>query len=337
MPDLSVVVPCYNEQESLPLFLSEIVPVLDDLTANNWELIFVDDGSLDDTWDIIQAASRRDGRVRGVSLSRNFGQQPAIDVGLAFSGGNVVAICDCDLQDPPAVLADLVRRVRDGTCDVCYAVRRTRDAPLPLRIMYRLFYRVMRISAENLWPLDAGDFSAFNRRAFTAILSMPESIRMLRGLRSWVGLKQDYLSYDRPARASGRSKYNLFRLTTLAVRAFVGFSQAPLRLASFIGFGMALASLLLGALVVANRLLPRITPFGYYVGANPGTATIVVLILLVSGALFLCVGIIGEYLAVILREIKRRPAAVVSALSGNPRLQQHGFPLILLPQPEEQE
>ncbi len=331
MPDLSVVVPCFNEEDALPVFFQEIIPHLDSVVKGNWEIIAVDDGSNDSTWSIISDYSAKDKRVHGVALSRNFGHQPAVDAGLIFASGKYVAILDCDLQDPPAVLVELIKKIRAEHYDVCYAVRQSRDANLLLRFLYKLFYRFMMMLAERAWPLDAGDFCVFNRSALNSILAMPESIRMLRGLRSWIGLRQGYVSYDRPARVHGRSKYNLLTLSSLAIRAFVGFSQVPLRLASWIGFCMTLASIVIGVFFVLNRLIPGITPFGYYVGQNPGITTLVVLMLFVNSMLFLCIGIIGEYLEVIVKETKGRPTAIVKETAGNPCMQPHKVPIICLP------
>jgi glycosyltransferase involved in cell wall biosynthesis len=331
MPDLSVVVPCFNEEDALPVFFKEIIPHLNSLVNGSWEIIVVDDGSSDSTWSIISAYSEKDKRIHGVALSRNFGHQPAVDTGLVFASGKYVAVLDCDLQDPPEVLVELMKKAQAEHYDVCYAVRKARDAPLPLRFLYKLFYRLMMAFAERPWPLDAGDFCVVNRSALNSILAMPESIRMLRGLRSWIGLKQGYISYDRPARVRGRSKYNLFTLSSLATRAFVGYSQAPLRLASWIGLCMALLSGAAGSFFVLNRLVPGITPFGYYIGQNPGITTLAVLILFISSMLFVCIGIMGEYLAVIIKEIKGRPTAIVRETAGNPRMQSHNIPIIVLP------
>ena len=331
IPELSVVVPCLNEEEVLPVFFKELIPHLDTLVHGRWEIIVVDDGSTDATWSIIHSYSSKDKRIHGLSLSRNFGHQPALDAGLVFASGKYVAVLDCDLQDPPEVLVELVKKAQAEQYDVCYAVRKNRDAPLVLRLLYKLFYRLMVGCSERPWPLDAGDFCVLKQSALKSLLAMPESIRMLRGLRSWIGLRQGYVSYDRPPRAYGQSKYNLRSLSGLAIRAFVGFSQVPLRLASWIGFGMTLLSIAVGIFFVLNRLIPGITPLGYYVGQNPGITTLVLLMLFISSMLFLCMGIIGEYLVVILREIKGRPTAIVRETSGSPRMQTHNVPIVVLP------
>jgi polyisoprenyl-phosphate glycosyltransferase len=331
MAQLSIVVPCFNEQDALPTFFKEVLPSIDAETNGDWEIIVVDDGGHDDTWQIIKNHSDQDKRIHGISLSRNFGHQPALDTGLTFASGKYIAVLDCDLQDPLEVLIQLIRKVRDEGYDVCYGVRQKRDAPLALRFLYKLFYRVMGLFAENTWPLDAGDFSVFNRRVLHALLAMPESIRMLRGLRSWVGLKQAYVTYDRPARTEGTSKYNFFGLSSLAIRALVGFSQVPLRIASLIGFSMVLLSIALGMFFVVNRIIPELSPFGFYIGQNPGITTVVVLMLFVSSMLFLCLGIMGEYMSVIIKEIKRRPTAIVKMTAGNPIMQVHEVPIMFLP------
>jgi dolichol-phosphate mannosyltransferase len=307
------------------------VPLLESSIADDWEIILIDDGSHDASWDTICSYCRRDVRIRGIALSRNFGHQAALDAGLAFAGGDYVGVMDCDLQDPPDVLVELLKKAHAEDLDVCYAVRGTRDAPLMMRFLYAMFYRMMRAVAESEWVLDAGDFSVVNRRTLQAILSMPENIRVLRGLRAWVGLKQGYVRYARPPRRHGQSKYSVHQLFALAIRSCVGFSGAPLRLASYIGFAMAGMAILLAVFFLTNRFIPDVAPFGYYIGENPGTTTIVLIMLLISSALFACIGVIGEYLAVILHEIKGRPAAIVKNVAGTPRLQAHRFPLIVLP------
>lgn len=329
--ELSMVVPCFNEEDALPTFFKEVIPRMDAEMNGDWEVVAVDDGSFDGTWEVIRAQSDQDKRIHGISLSRNFGHQPAVDAGLVFASGKYIAVLDCDLQDPPDILIELTKKVKNEGYDVCYGRRGKRDAPFGLRLLYKLFYRLMALSAENTWPLDAGDFCVFNRRMLHALLAMPESIRMLRGLRAWVGLKQGYVTYDRPGRANGTSKYTLLKLASLASRAFVGFSQIPLRLAPFIGFCMALLSVLLGIFFLANRLIPELTPFDYYIGKNPGVTTVVILMLFISSFLFLCLGIIGEYLGVVLREVKRRPTAIVQATAGNPKPQVREAPIVVLP------
>jgi glycosyltransferase involved in cell wall biosynthesis len=310
-PVLSVVIPCYNEEESLPGLVQTLVPHLERAVAGAWEIILVDDGSADRTGALIQQEHQRDGRIKGVLLSRNFGHQPAIFAGLSYASGRYIGIMDADLQDPPEVLLECLDKARQEGFDLVYAVRHKREAGWLLKSCYWVFYRLMRMLAEYSWPLDAGDFSVFNRKVLHLIMQLPEHVRVLRGLRSWVGLRQGLVRYDRPERSKGVSKYNYFKLAGLALNSLISFSSLPLRFASIIGVGMSGLSILAGVLLLANRLFPKFTLFGYYIGANPGVTTIVLLGLFIASLLFLCLGILGEYLGVLIKEIKRRPVAIV--------------------------
>jgi dolichol-phosphate mannosyltransferase len=224
---------------------------------------------------------------------------------------------DADLQDPPEVLIECLTKARNEGFDLVYAVRQKREAGLVLKFSYWMFYRLMRLLAEYSWRLDAGDFSVFNRKVLLLIMQLPEHVRVLRGLRSWVGLKQGLVRYERPERSKGVSKYNYFKLAGLAMNSLISFSSLPLRFASIIGLGMSALSIVTGLLLLANRLFPKFTLFGYYIGANPGVTTIVLLGLLIASLLFLCLGILGEYLGVLIKEMKRRPVAIVSKPVGS--------------------
>ena len=239
LPQLCVVVPCYNEQESLPALVDNLTPALEQATGGSWRVLFVDDGSTDDTPQFIWELNAREPRFGGVRLSRNFGHQPAVATALRFASGQSVGIIDCDLQDPPEVLIELFTKVRDGQCDVCSGQRVERDeVPGWLHFCYKGFYRLMAAMAEHPFMLDAGDFCVFNRRVHLALLSLPEIMQVQRGLRSWVGFRQASLSYRRPPRHGGSSKYNFSRLVRLALDNVVNFTTLPLRLASWLGFFM---------------------------------------------------------------------------------------------------
>ena len=318
-PRLCVVVPCYNEEEMLGEFFATVTPVLEDATDGEWAILCVDDGSRDRTSAVIEQWHRRDGRISGVRLSRNFGHQAALSTGLAYARGEYVGIMDCDLQDPAEVLADLYRACLRDELDVCYGVRGRRDAPWFLRAGYSAFYRIIQRAADHEWPRDAGDFCVMSARCQQALLALPEQSRMLRGLRSWVGFRQAGIVYDRPARLRGSTNYNLRKLTALALEGLISFSSIPLRLASLMGIAMGLFSVVFGVLVLVNRLFPRFTVLGYWVGANPGTATLLVFLAFTLSVLFVCLGIIGEYLVLLMHEIKRRPAAIVQSVIGDAR------------------
>ncbi len=269
---LCLVVPCYNEEDALPVFFRTVIPALQTATDGAWQIICVDDGSSDGTFEIVTAQHRLDTRVTGLRLSRNFGHQAAVSVGLAFARGDYIGVIDCDLQDPVTVLIQLYETAVAEQLDVCYGIRARREAPLPLRAAYSLFYRVAGCLADHDWPKDAGDFCVISTRCHAVLLSLPEHSRMMRGLRSWTGLKQAGIPYERPARQHGRSKYSLGRLWLLATQGLIAFSSVPLRLATIFGLGMAAFSVLFGILILANRLVPRFSILGYWVGANAGVA-----------------------------------------------------------------
>ena len=324
---LCVIVPCYNEEEMLPVFFDAVIPALELATYGQWSILCVDDGSQDATFATIANWNQRDHRISGVRLSRNFGHQAALSVGMAYACGEYVAIMDCDLQDPPAILAELYRTCLRDELDVCYGIRERREAPLHLRAAYWLFYLIVNRAADHAWPRNVGDFCVMSARCQRAILSLPEKSRMLRGLRSWVGFRQSGVRYDRPARSRGVSKYNVARLMGLALQGLISFSHIPLRFASLMGLAMGTFSILFGALIAANRLWPQFTLFGFWIGANAGAATILVFIAFTLSVLFVCLGIVGEYLIVLLQEIKGRPAAIVASGVGNLRPHEAAYPL----------
>ena len=301
----------------LPAFLRTVIPELDRATGGSWRIVCVDDGSRDSTFAIITREHLADARITGISLSRNFGHQAAVSVGLAYASGEFIAVIDCDLQDPIEVLIQLYGKALEEELDVCYGVRGRRDAPIFLRLAYSAYYRVAQWLAEHHWPKDAGDFCVMSARCHQVLVSLPEHSRMMRGLRSWVGFKQAGLCYDRPARLHGTTKYNLRKLCALALQGLVAFSNVPLRLASITGLIMGVFSMLFGLVVVLNRLWPNFTVLGYWVGANPGTTTLLCFLAFVFSILFLCIGIIGEYLIVLLQEAKGRPTAVVASVLGS--------------------
>jgi dolichol-phosphate mannosyltransferase len=289
---------------------------IDAATGGAWQILCVDDGSIDGTSGVISREHLSDPRVVGIRLSRNFGHQAAVATGLAFAKGEYIGVIDCDLQDPIEVLMRLYETARQEQLDVCYGVRGRRDAPFFLRFAYSAFYWLIKRFASYHWPEDAGDFCVMSARCHAVLISLPEHSRMIRGLRAWVGFKQAGIRYDRPARLHGESKYSLGRLCALAMQGLVASSSIPLRLATMMGLGMAAFSALFGLIVVINRLVPRFTVLGYWVGANPGVTTLLVFLSFVVGILFLCLGIIGEYLIVMFQELKARPTAVVEAIIG---------------------
>src|SRR5688572_20219310 len=258
---LSIVLPAFNEQEVLPLAyerFTSIAPTLRDLGLD-YELIFINDGSADRTPDLLDDLARRDPHVRAVHLTRNFGHQAAITAGIELARGDVVAIMDCDLQDPPEVLPRFLQKWREGY-QVIYAVRRNRKEWFGKRVAYWAFYRLMALTAEMDIPLDSGDFCVMDRRAVDLLNSLPERQRFVRGLRTWVGLKQTGLEYDRDVRAAGVPQYTFSKLVKLAADGLVSFSSALLRMVTRMGMICALVSLLFLAWVIIDGIF-RFTEF----------------------------------------------------------------------------
>lgn len=298
---VSVVVPAYNEEENLEALWERLRSVLDELGPG--ELVLVDDGSRDRTWELIQRLAASDPRVRGVRLSRNFGHQAALSAGMAEARGEAVCFMDADLQDPPELLHELVRQWREGN-QVVYAIRATRKEALPKRAAYRAFYRLYKRLANIDVPLDSGDFALLDRQVVDEILALPEHNRFLRGLRSWVGFRQVGVAYDRDARHAGRPKYTLRSLFRLALDGLVSFSAAPLRLASLLGVLVALAGAAYVGFAVAHRLLAGDVPQGW--------TSIIAVVLLVGGMQLIVIGVLGEYLARVYDETKGRPNYLVA-------------------------
>ena len=250
--ELSILIPCCNEAEVLPALQARLLKSLTELGVA-WEVILIDDGSADNTYELLAAMHHADPRFKVVGLSRNFGHQSAIGAGLAFASGDAVGIMDADLQDPPEVLVRAFHKLREGY-DVVYAVRRKRKENFVKRAAYALFYRVLTFVAEVSIPLDSGDFCLMTRRVATVLRQMPERNVFLRGLRAWAGFRQIGLEYERPARAAGETKYQFRKLLRLAADGVFAFSLLPLRLATYLGLCALGFSMSAGVFVLIWRL-----------------------------------------------------------------------------------
>jgi dolichol-phosphate mannosyltransferase len=298
--DLSIVIPLYNEEAVFVDLWLRLAKVMDAMPLSA-EVVLVDDGSSDGTRELAAMACREDPRFRLVALSRNFGHQLAVSAGLQHAGGRAVAILDGDLQDPPEMLPEFHRKLSEGY-DVVYAVRRRRKEWWPKRLAYWLFYRLLRSLASIDIPLDSGDFCILSRRVVQQMNQLPERHRFVRGLRSWLGFRQIGLEYDRAARGAGESKYTLRKLLRLACDGFFTFSDAPLRLATWLGLIVTFAALVVGvcAMLWNGSLAPALAAGMFFLG----------------GVQLICLGILGEYIGRIHNEVKGRPAFVVEELVG---------------------
>ena len=319
LPDLSIVVPAFNEEENLPVLHRELAQALE-ARGVSFQLMVVDDGSRDQTPEVLRQLAQKDSRVVALRLSRNFGHQDAISIGLQHARGRAVAIMDADLQDRPSDLLQLYDRWRSGA-DVAYAVRRTRREWLGRRLTYLAFYRVLARLADVQIPLDSGDFCVMDAGFVERLNAMPERLRFVRGLRAWLGGRQEAVAVDRDARRHGEPQYTFSKLLRLALDGLFSFSDAPLRLASLVGASVSVIAFA-GAVVVLVWKIMGELPRG------AGVATIALGVFLLGGLQLLTIGILGEYISRIFREVKGRPVAVVAEIiSAAPSREQARPPL----------
>ena len=307
---LSVVVPCFDEEAVIRETHRRLTTVLDEVPDLDFELVYVDDGSRDATLDVLRALQSSDSRVRVIALSRNFGHEVATTAGLAEVNGDAVAIIDADLQDPPEVLLRMLERWRDGV-DVAYGMRSAREGETHFkRWTARAFYRLLDRLSDVGIPLDTGDFRLMDRKVVDAFLSMPERDRFVRGMVAWTGFRQESVRYRRVARVAGETKYSPSNLLRLGMDAIFSFSLAPLRLATWLGLFAATLALL----GVVYGFVVRLVTNTWV----PGWAALFVVILFLGGVQLVLIGVLGEYIGRIYREVKHRPLYFVKERFGFP-------------------
>ena len=300
-PELTVVVPAFNEQESILPMYERLVAALEPHLAG-LEVLFVDDGSRDDTWQRISELAARDPRVRGIRFARNFGHQAALTAGVDAASGRAVVIIDADLQDPPEVIPEMIAAWREGY-EVVYGQREQREGETAFKkATAAAFYRLLRRITNVEIPVDTGDFRLMGPRAVAAFRSLPERNRFIRGLVSWIGFPQIAVRYRRHARQAGETKYPLRRMVRFALDGITSFSFLPLRLATWLGFAVSLLSFLYIMVVIVLKVL----------GINwPGSTSMMASILFLGGVQLVMIGVLGEYVARIFDEVKRRPLYLV--------------------------
>lgn len=307
-----MVLPAFNEQEVLPQTYARFTaecPKFAELGLD-YEIIFVNDGSRDRTAEILDELAASDPHIRAVHLTRNFGHQAAISAGLTVAKGDAIAIMDCDLQDPPEVLPLFIKKWREGN-QVVYAIRKKRKEWFGKRFAYWAFYRLLAAISDLKIPLDSGDFCLMDRSALDLLNALPERQRFVRGLRTWVGLKQVGVEYERDARQAGVPQYTFRSLVKLAMDGLVSFSSTPLRWVTRLGVVSALAAVVLGFWVVAVTVYE----WNQHSHKTPrGWASLCCVMLLMSAAQLLSLGIIGEYLARIFQEVKGRPTFLIARI-----------------------
>jgi len=300
-PELSVVVPAFNEQDNVEPMYERLVEALDGV-VDGLEILFVDDGSADGTWERVAGLAARDGRVRGVRFARNFGHQAAVTAGVDAARGTAVVIIDADLQDPPEVIPELVARWREGW-EVVYAQREHREGETAFKkATAAAFYRLLRGITSVDIPVDTGDFRLMGPGALAAFRALPERNRFIRGLVSWVGFPQAAVRYQRHARHAGETKYPLKKMVRFAIDGITSFSFLPLRLATWTGFFVSGMAFLYILVVIVLKFL----------GINwPGYTSLMAAILFLGGVQLIMIGILGEYLGRVFDEVKRRPLYLV--------------------------
>jgi glycosyltransferase involved in cell wall biosynthesis len=312
-PVLTLIAPVKDEEEAIGPFIARVTPILDGLFADAgeeaaWEILFVDDGSEDNTLAAILKAHRADGRIHGLSLSRNFGKEAALTAGLDHAAGQAVIPIDVDLQDPPEVIGAMLAKWRDGY-EVVYGVRTNRESDsLPKRLTADLYYRAHNYLSSDKIPEHAGDFRLLDRSVVEIIKAMPERNRFMKGLFAWSGFRQAAVEYERVPREVGTTKFRYWKLWTLALDGLTSASTMPLRIWSYIGLVIAFLTLLYAVYVVAKTIF-----FGSDVAGYP---SLMVAILFFGALQLISLGVLGEYVGRILIETKRRPLYVVRKRIG---------------------
>jgi polyisoprenyl-phosphate glycosyltransferase len=301
-PHISIVCPVYNEKEMIPLFLRALVPVLDQLPYSH-EIVFIDDGSTDDTVPELLAARYTYDHIRIISLSRNFGKESALTAGLDHAKGEVIVPMDVDLQDPPELIPELIHQWEKGH-DVVLAKRVDRSSDQYFkRVTAGWFYRIHNAISQTTLPENTGDFRLITRKVVMAIQQLPENQRFMKGVFAWVGFTPAVVHYHRQARKAGRSRFNGWRLWNFALDGITSFSTAPLRIWLYIGVIVALLSFFYGSFIIVLTL--------FWGVKTPGFASLFTAVLFIGGIQLIGIGVLGEYIGRIYMEAKHRPPYIV--------------------------
>ncbi len=310
MKKISVLIPCYNEEKTLPLLYPELVKLMEGLPDYEWEIMFVNDGSADNTLHILQQLRQQDKRVNYVDLSRNFGKEVAMLAGFDYVTGDCMVIVDADLQDPPALIPEMLKYWEEGYEDV-YARRRTRGKESWLRKWLSIkFYKLLQRTSRFDVLQNVGDFRLLDRRCINALKRMRESERYTKGMFCWIGFNKKEVEFDRGDRVAGSSSWGYKQLFSLAIDGITSFTSAPLRISTFVGFVVSMLAFIYMIYVFIKALI-----WGDPVQGYP---SMVILILFLGGIQLLSLGIIGEYIGRIYNETKNRPDYIVREFNGVP-------------------
>lgn len=305
---LSIIVPCKNEEQAVPIFYSEFLKVAEKMGKINFEIIFVEDGSTDNTLGIIRDMSAKDPRVRYISFSRNFGKEAAMSAGLKYSMGDYVAIMDADLQDPPQLLPQMFKKMEESGCDCVAARRRTRDGEPKIRsFLARSFYKILNSTSDLKFTEGARDYRLMKRRVVDAIMELPEYNRFLKGIYEWVGFKTEWVEFDNVERCAGETKWTLFQLCVYSLNALTSFSTVPLAIAAIVGILFCIFSSAAIILLSVRQLIFHNSAYGW--------TSMVCIIFFLCGLQLFCLGMIGQYATKIYMETKKRPQYIISEIS----------------------
>ncbi len=308
---ISAIIACYKDGEAIPVMYKRLSETFKALKID-YEIIFVNDGSPDNSEEVISKIVAKDGHVIGINHSRNFSSQMAFTSGMDISTGDAIVFLDGDLQDPPEIIKDFYKKWIEGY-DVVYGIRAKREAPMWMALSYKLFYRIFNKMSYIKMPLDAGDFSLIDRRVVEVLKQFPERDRFLRGLRAWVGFKQTGIKYVRPERMFGKTTNNLFKNINWAFKGIFSFSYVPLQIMTLISFSIFVLAIIGIIFQIIIRLFFNVTP--------QGTTTVLIVILFLGALQLLGISILGQYMGKIFEEVKLRPKYIVKSIikHSNPR------------------
>lgn len=311
---ISLVVPCYNEEKMIPLFYQEMTQYMQVFSNYDYEIIFVNDGSKDTTWEKLQEITALDNRLKAINFSRNFGKESAMLAGLTEAKGDYVAVMDADLQHPPHLLEEMLRLIKEDGYDSVGAYRlgrtKNRKSESFIRVMYsKLFYRFINKMSDVNIKENATDYRMMRRKVINALLKLQEYNRFSKGLFEWVGFKTTYVGYENVNRVAGKSSWSFFKLLNYAIEGITSFSIIPLKLSGLLGLLSAFISFLYLIYIVYDKLR--------YGNPTSGWPTIVSLILFLGGIMLIFLGVLGEYIGRIYKEVKNRPIYIVDEIIEN--------------------
>ncbi len=304
MPDsvhISIVIPVYNEEAVIEELFSRVIPAIERI-HQDFELICVDDGSQDKSLEKLIAYHQQDNRLKVISLSRNFGHQPAVFAGMSMAKGRYIGVMDGDLQDPPEVFEQFYSKLQEGL-DVVYGIRKKRKEGIGKKLAYWLYYRLLDKMADTKIPLDSGDFCMVSRRVLDRMLNMPEQSLYLRGIRAWVGYGQTGVEYERAGRFAGEPKYNFKQLFQLAYNGIFSFSNLPIKLMRRLGYLTIIGSILYGLKILIFYFLYQTAPQGF--------VTLALALIFFSGVQLISIGVLGEYVYRTYNESRKRPLFII--------------------------